>query len=326
LIRFSLRIVVVLLCSVALSCASAGRAAAALIVNAARPITDRVNVNLISVADNDGTDSTAGTFGNATQRGQVFSLVDTIYSQAGVDVEFTFRAGTYNSSFARIGTPGNNSPRPQSDLSLMNSAAMAAGGVLSSNPSTINVFLVSIVPGFSQLGTNSAAGLASIGGNGVTYYGGSALAGFANGLEVLASVLAHEIGHNLGLSHNSLTENLMKSGGNGERLDAAQISTILASRFTVTAPPAGLAGDFSGDGRVDGRDFLIWQRGGSANRLSASDLALWRANFGRTSATAGAVPEPAGIVLAGILAATVPWRRWKRFHRRGLGRPADVRW
>ena len=35
-------------------------AEAALIVNAARPITERVNVNLIAVADDDGTDSTAG--------------------------------------------------------------------------------------------------------------------------------------------------------------------------------------------------------------------------------------------------------------------------
>jgi hypothetical protein len=280
----------------------AATAHAALIVNAARPITDRVNVNLISVADNDGTDSTAGTFGTATQQAEIFSFVDTIYAQAGVDVEFAFRPGTYNSSFARIGTAGSNNPRPQSDLSTIRTNAAAAGGVLSSDANTINVFLVTIVPGFSPLSLNSSAGLATVGGNGIAFYGGANLLGFTSGREVLASVLAHEIGHNLGLSHNSINQNLMQSGGSndddGQRLDTPQIATIIASRFTV----ATLPGDFNGSGRVDGADLLAWQRGGSPNPRSASDLTLWRTNFGRTGATPAmaAVPEPAVSSLAAV--------------------------
>lgn len=38
-----------------------------------------------------------------------------------------------------------------------------------------------------------------------------------------------------------------------------------------------------GDGDVDGRDFLIWQRGGSpsaADGVSSSDLAIWQSNYG----------------------------------------------
>ena len=54
---------------------------AALIVNPALPITQRINVNLISVADNDGTDSTAGAFGNAAVQAEVFSHVDTIFAR-----------------------------------------------------------------------------------------------------------------------------------------------------------------------------------------------------------------------------------------------------
>jgi len=284
--------------------ATASWAPAALIVNAARPITDRVNVNLIGVADDDGSDSTRMTFGTATQQAEIFSFVDTIYAQAGVDVEFTFRPGTYNSSFARIGTPGNNSPRPQGDLSTIRNNAAAAGGVLSSNANTINVFLVTIVPGFSQLSLNSSAGLATINGNGITYYGGGNLLAFTSGREVLASVLAHEIGHNLGLSHNSINQNLMQSGGSnddeGQQLDAAQINTIIASRFAVAATTPMLPGDFNGSGRVDGADFLVWQRGGSPNPRSNSDLTLWRTNYGRTGATptGAAVPEPQALLIA----------------------------
>jgi hypothetical protein len=77
-----------------------------------------------------------------------------------------------------------------------------------------------------------------------------------------------------------------------------------------TGPMGGVAGDFDADGDVDGNDFVVWQRGGSPNPVSAADLALWKANFGATGAagSVGAVPEPAALGLAfvaglGILAA-----------------------
>jgi hypothetical protein len=59
-------------------------------------------------------------------------------------------------------------------------------------------------------------------------------------------------------------------------------------------------GDFDHDGDVDGRDFLVWQRGGSPNPLSPADLAAWKANFGAGGAAsaASAVPEPSGALLA----------------------------
>jgi T5SS/PEP-CTERM-associated repeat protein len=61
----------------------------------------------------------------------------------------------------------------------------------------------------------------------------------------------------------------------------------------------GSDGDFDGDGDVDGRDFLIWQRGGSPNPRSASDLADWQANYGVAPVTSVsmAVPEPGNVLL-----------------------------
>jgi surface-anchored protein len=56
-----------------------------------------------------------------------------------------------------------------------------------------------------------------------------------------------------------------------------------------------LPGDFDGDGDVDGRDFLLWQRGSSRTPLSSRDLADWQAHYGEQVdqiASSYAIPEP----------------------------------
>lgn len=74
--------------------------------------------------------------------------------------------------------------------------------------------------------------------------------------------------------------------------------------------------DFDGDGDVDGADFIKWQRGGSPNPLSSSDLSLWKQQFGSSAAlgAGAAVPEPTSLVLATLpmlvwLGNAVRWRR-----------------
>ncbi|QDT75094.1 lectin-like protein [Lacipirellula limnantheis] len=64
------------------------------------------------------------------------------------------------------------------------------------------------------------------------------------------------------------------------------------------AGPTTVGGDFNLDGKVDGADFLVWQRGGSPNPLSPADLATWKGSYGSATPVVGAVPEPASIGLA----------------------------
>jgi hypothetical protein len=72
-----------------------------------------------------------------------------------------------------------------------------------------------------------------------------------------------------------------------------------------TLPPAG---DFNLDGRVDGADFLTWQRGDSPKPNSPADLATWRANLGLGAATpaATAVPEPGTLASVALALAGLP--------------------
>lgn len=76
------------------------------------------------------------------------------------------------------------------------------------------------------------------------------------------------------------------------------------SAFGTTGTLSVIAGmvesaDFDGDGDVDGRDFLVWQRGGSPNSGSAADLALWQAQYGQANELSAsvAVPEPGTLLI-----------------------------
>jgi T5SS/PEP-CTERM-associated repeat protein len=74
-----------------------------------------------------------------------------------------------------------------------------------------------------------------------------------------------------------------------------QTSGDLAGYTLLTV---GMEGDFDGNGIVDGKDLLVWQRDPSVGPLSA-----WEANYGMAapiSAVSAAVPEPASFVLIAL--------------------------
>jgi hypothetical protein len=83
---------------------------------------------------------------------------------------------------------------------------------------------------------------------------------------------------------------------------------VIVTQFAFFPEPS--TADFDGDGDVDGADFLLWQRGGSPNALSQSDLALWEDHFGITILTAAAsIPEPSTLLLGTLAAVGLLLRR-----------------
>lgn len=228
------RIIAYGLCGLAVTLLSAH---GAVIVNPSQPITHRVTVQATVVAENDGLNE-ATAFGNSSQQALILNSIDQIWAQAGIDIEFRFTLQTWNNSFALTGTAGTDT-RPQSDLTTIISQANSAG-IWDPNPLVLNLFFVNVVPGFTPLSANTAAGLASVGGNGIALFVGVNLLGFSGGQDVIAGVVAHEIGHNLGLIHvGSDLPNLMSPSGTTDQLDASQISSALASAYAVPIPEPG---------------------------------------------------------------------------------------
>jgi hypothetical protein len=87
---------------------------------------------------------------------------------------------------------------------------------------------------------------------------------------------------------------------------------VYLDNFQGTSP--GIPGDFDHDGDVDGRDFLIWQRGGSPAPLSSADLATWKSNYGYGAlAAVNSVPEPSSALIAwGMIVLGLNSQRRKR--------------
>ena len=107
------------------------------------------------------------------------------------------------------------------------------------------------------------------------------------------------------------------------------LGSATASGIPVTAPVTDA--DFDNNGIVDGKDFLVWQRGfginsGATNaqgdadqngKVDSADLAVWKGHYGLASAApaAGAIPEPGSLVLAAFAASLLASRGLRKQSR-----------
>ncbi len=92
--------------------------------------------------------------------------------------------------------------------------------------------------------------------------------------------------------------------------------TVFLDVVSSTATP----GDFDLDGDVDGRDFLVWQRGGSPNGTNSGDLALWQGQYGNSPLVGAiALPESLNWLLMSLAAMGNEFTR-----RRRIGLPARM--
>ena len=80
-------------------------------------------------------------------------------------------------------------------------------------------------------------------------------------------------------------------------VDAADLA-IWQTGYGTASGATRLMGDANGDGDVDGRDFLVWQRGETTDPFSATELEQWQSAYnGGQLAALTTVPEPGSIML-----------------------------
>ena len=189
-----------------------------------------VFVQPIIVSDDDGSNESLG-FGTALEAADIENRIDDIWAQASIDIEF-LETRFVQSTFINSGN--GTGERTTNDLfEIINLGDDA--GVGNADPLVIDLYFVERVPGFPLTTPFTSNGLAFVGAPGTAIFNGEELPTFDEGRAVIASVTAHEIGHNLGLEHIVEPFNLMQAGGSadlGDNLNEDQIEIALNSNLS----------------------------------------------------------------------------------------------
>lgn len=215
------------------------------------------------VASNSDGSNQAEFFGTAGQEVDIKNRIDEIFAQADIDIEF-LPTRQVNDTFINVGN--GSGQRVSSDLDRIIDNGDARG-VGHSNANVIDLYFVERVPGFDDVGNSVANGLAFVGSPGSAIHVGDNLVDFSSGRQTIAEVTAHEIGHNLGLSHVNIQNNLLATTGSGSDLTDSQINTILRSRLSQPSSTATTSGtlvelDLSGSSTDAQADARVLSSGG----------------------------------------------------------------
>lgn len=190
-------------------------------------VREIVFVQPIVAANSDGSNQ-AEFFGSESQEVDILNRIDAIFAQADIDIEF-LPTRRVNDSFINVGN--GTGERTRSDLNRIISDGDSRG-VGHQNRNVIDLYFVERAPGFEDLGDSFVNGLAFVGSAGSAIHVGDRLVDTSSGRQTIAEVTAHEIGHNLGLSHVNTSNNLLAANGGGTDLTDSQINTILRSSLS----------------------------------------------------------------------------------------------
>lgn len=174
------------------------------------------------IASNSNGSNTAEFLGNASQQAEILEIIDEIYEQANIDIEF-LAPRTVNDTFINVGV--GSGVRSSDDLLTIVTNGDAAG-LGDPDPNVVDLYFVERVPEFDDQNDNTVNGFAFVGQSGATLHTGDNLVGFAAGREIVARVVAHELAHNLGLFHAPSSDNLLATTSPGTVLTAEQIQII----------------------------------------------------------------------------------------------------
>jgi Tol biopolymer transport system component len=223
--------------------------------------------------------------GNATFYDDVVQNKDLVVSQVGLTTSVAVFFGDFTGS---RGSTGGGDIFFEGDLQPGNSPASVTfeNNVSLGNSSTTEIEIAGLLAGADYDQIDVQGNLALDGDLNVTL-----LSGFTPAIGDSFDILDWD---NLSGVFDTINLPSLSSG----------LAWVTNNLYTTGTLSVSLPGDFDGDGDVDGRDFLIWQRGGSPSPKSAGDLGDWQTNYGveLLTATNTAVPEPsAWLLLAGCL-------------------------
>jgi hypothetical protein len=149
--------------------------------------------------------------------------------------------------------------------------------------------------------------------------GGNVAATADDGYADLAAGINETVG---GLVLGGTTESAPGTYGSVASGATFQFDEYFSGLGVITlAAPAGVAGDYNGNGIVDAVDYVVWRKSNGTNtqlqnevsgvtpgQVTPEDYDAWRARFGNTSGSGSAsitaaVPEPTGFALIALFAA-----------------------